>query len=237
MKRFMKKGLALILLAAMVVVLLPENLGGIEFAWAEDEHTHVDENGKTFQPWNSGDSLPTTPGNYYLTKDVELADHSPDWTASEGEIRICLNGYSVEEPTYLYEFYVKGDSKLFIYDCAEEEECGSIYGRINVEDTASVTVNGGWIYGKSDHTIEISEGSSGTVTVNGGTIGDLNLTWPAIYNYEYEYEDNEGNTETFTGTATIKNGSILSKSNGVNNAAIIRNVGRNRKRSRLSGSV
>lgn len=65
-----------------------------------------------------------------------------------------------------------GNNKLFIYDCAEEDECGSIYGRIEVEDTASVTVNGGWIYDKNNFGIKIPEGSSGTVTVNGGIIGD-----------------------------------------------------------------
>ena len=338
MRRFMKKGLALILLAAMIGVLLPENLGGIEFAWAEDEHTHVDENGNKFTAWESDDSLPTEAGNYYLTKDVNLRDHASDWTAPEGEIRICLNGHSVKEPTYLYKLYVTGNNKLFIYDCADEEECGSIYGRIEVEDTASVTVNGGWIYDKNNFGIKIPEDSSGTVTVNGGvigdadafcgircewgsnglltinggkiqgeyyglllwggtakmtggiitdivaedsvvvsiseeaqfemsggtihatsaetvaidndgivsisagtvesedcnaisncgtlevsggTIGDLNLTWPAIYNYEYNYEDDEGNIEIFTGTATIKGGTILSQSNGIKNAATL----------------
>ena len=172
MRRFMKKGLALILLAAMVVVLLPENLGGIEFAWAEDEHTHVDENGKEFTAWEYDDHLPTEAGSYYLTKDINLIDHSDDWTAPAGEIRICLNGHSVKEPTYLYKLNVTGNSKLFIYDCAEEEECGSIYGWIEVEDTASLTVNGGWIYDKSNHVIWIPEDSRGTVTVNGGIIGD-----------------------------------------------------------------
>ena len=339
MKRFMKKGLALILLAAMVVVLLPENLGGIEFAWAEDEHTHVDENGNKFTAWEYDDRLPTDPGNYYLTKDVDLAHDSPEWTAPKGETRICLNGHSVKEPKFLYKLYVTGNNKLFIYDCADEEECGSIYGRIEVEDTASVTVNGGWIYDKDNFGIKIPEGSSGTVTVNGGiigdeetycgircesgsnglltinggkiqggtdaslllwggtakmtggiitdiesedsvivsisdeaqfemsggtiwatgtetvaidndgnvsisggtiesedcnvigncgtlevsggTIGDLNLTRTAIYNYEYEYEDNEGNTETFTGTTTVKGGSVLSRSDGIVNEAVL----------------
>lgn len=309
----------------------------------EEAHTHVDENGNGFTAWESDDCLPTEAGSYYLTKDINLKSNTPatsdtpDWTAPEGEIRICLNGHYVKEPKYLHKLCVTGNNKLFIYDCAEEEECGSIYGRIEVKDTASVTVNGGWIYDKDNFGIKIPEGSSGTVTVNGGiigdedafcgircewgsnglltinggkiqgniglllwggtakmtdgiitdigdedsevvsisetaqfemsggtirattaetlaidndgvvrissgtiesvdcnaiancgtleisggTIGDLNLTWPAIYNYVYNYEDNEGNTEVFTGTATIKGGSILSQGNGIKNAAIL----------------
>lgn len=170
MKRFMKKGLALILLAAMIGVLLPENLGGVGFAWAEDEHTHVDENGETFQPWDSSDSLPTTQGNYYLTKDVEV---SSDWTAPDGEIRICLNGYSVTKTgtgTYC-SLNMTGTNELFIYDCADEEECGSIYGIINVKEEASVTVNGGGIFRPNNSGIKIWKECSGTVTVNGGIIG------------------------------------------------------------------
>lgn len=304
----------------------------------EEAHTHVDENGNGFTAWEYDDHLPTEAGSYYLTKDINLRDHAPDWTAPEGEIRICLNGHSVKEPSFLYKLYVTGNNKLFIYDCAEEEECGSIFGRIEVEDNASLTVNGGWIYDKNNYGIKIPEGSSGTVTVNGGiigdgaafcgircewdsnglltinggkiqgkyyglllwggtakmtdgiitdivvedsvvvsiseeaqfemsggtirattaetlaidndgvvrisggtiesadcnaiancgtleisggTIGDLNLTWPAIYNYVYYYEDDEEDTEIYTGTATIKGGSILSQSNGIKNTAIL----------------
>ena len=144
----------------------------------EEAHTHVDENGNGFKAWESDDCLPTEAGSYYLTKDVNLRSNTPDtpdtpdWTAPEGEIRICLNGHYVKEPKNLHKLCVTGNNKLFIYDCAEEEKCGSIYGRIEVKDTASVTVNGGWIYDKNNFGIKIPEGSSGTVTVNGGIIGD-----------------------------------------------------------------
>ena len=58
----------------------------------QDEHTH---DGKVFQEWTSTESLPTTPGNYYLSDDVTLNE---TWQVPAGEdgVRLCLGGHTIE---------------------------------------------------------------------------------------------------------------------------------------------
>lgn len=54
-----------------------------------DVHSH---DGIDFIRWTGTDSLPTQPGNYFLTENVNLIS---DWTP-EGDIRLCLFGKTVD---------------------------------------------------------------------------------------------------------------------------------------------
>ena len=75
------------------------------------DHTH---NSKTFTKWTSTTSLPTTEGNYYLSKDVKLTSY---YNVS-GTISIDLNGHSINLNGRYINFY--NSSSLSIYDCSKE---------------------------------------------------------------------------------------------------------------------
>ncbi len=70
-------------------------------------HTH---DAITFSQWTFGNLLPTSAGNYYLTKDVTL---SGDWKPG-GSINLCLNGHTVNMGAYYGE--IDGIT-VSIYDC------------------------------------------------------------------------------------------------------------------------
>lgn len=54
-----------------------------------EEHKH---NNVTFTAWTATDSLPTDPGNYYLTDNVTLTE---TWTVPNGTTTLCLNGKTI----------------------------------------------------------------------------------------------------------------------------------------------
>lgn len=62
-----------------------------------DDHQH---DGVDFQPWTNADALPTEPGCYYLTRDVQIKKDkigSTVWTIfRNNEITICLNGHAIK---------------------------------------------------------------------------------------------------------------------------------------------
>lgn len=97
-----------------------------------------------FEPWTSGDSLPTDSGNYYLTKNVKL---SPEQTIT-GDVTLCLNGYKIEAaPNALDNIQVNGT--LTITDCVGS---GSIVGvekkltGVNIKsDAGTLNLYGGTI--------------------------------------------------------------------------------------------
>ena len=122
-------------------------------------HAH---NNITFTPWTSGNSMPNSSGNYYLTGKVTLTG---GWTAPSGEINLCLNGYDITfNSSYIS---VPSGSTLNIYDCQDNGTItGTTYG-ISISN-GNVTVNGGTINAKNDSGIYIS--GTGTLTVHGGTI-------------------------------------------------------------------
>ena len=91
--------LSIVLAATMTVglcptpaVASPPGAGGQKALQPQDEHTH---DGKVFQEWTSTESLPTTPGNYYLSDDVTLNE---TWQVPAGEdgVRLCLGGHTIE---------------------------------------------------------------------------------------------------------------------------------------------
>lgn len=89
-----------------------------EVCAAEGEHTH---NGITYEAWTRTDSLPTAPGNYYLTEDVTLFE---SWEVPSGTTNLCLNGKTIRQAGEIidvhrevYVFWIQESRRLNLYDC------------------------------------------------------------------------------------------------------------------------
>ncbi|MCC2127670.1 YDG domain-containing protein, partial [Hominiventricola filiformis] len=104
------------------------------FALPQADHTHcicastaaVNGHEHDFDSiaWIATDSLPTSAGNYYLTKSV-----SESWTVPTGEVKLCLNGQTISGS-----ITVGSGASLTLTDCSSDNS-GKIQGE--------VTVNGG----------------------------------------------------------------------------------------------
>lgn len=70
-----------------------------------------------FKKWEESNRLPTSTGNYYLTKNVTLSTEQPPIT---GDVTLCLNGYKIEAASG-----VTVNGTLTITDCVGS---GSIVG-------------------------------------------------------------------------------------------------------------
>ena len=131
-------------------------------------HTH---DGKTFRPWDSATSLPTS-GSWYLLTPVRAPAAS--FTITD-ELNLCLNGQTVTltwttwENDY-YHISVSGGT-LNLYDLADNS--GRITGGrhnngggIYVANGGTVNMYGGTITGNS---ADVMNGGGGGVYINGGT--------------------------------------------------------------------
>ena len=124
------------------------------------EHTNV-----TFQPWTSGNSLPTT-GNYYLTQNVVVNS----MTVLTGTL--CLNGYTISAKDGGCPVEVSS-GELNLTDCAAE--LGSVIAAkdqaIVVYSSGKANIFNGVIRGGSGAGIYIGPNSAGArVAIYGGKI-------------------------------------------------------------------
>ena len=124
------------------------------------EHTNV-----TFQPWTSGNSLPTT-GNYYLTQDV-VVDKMTVLTGT-----LCLNGYTISAKDGGCPVEVSS-GELNLTDCAAE--LGSVIAAkdqaIVVYSSGKANIFNGVIRGGRGVGIYIEPNSAGArVAIYGGKI-------------------------------------------------------------------
>ena len=124
------------------------------------EHTNV-----TFQPWTSGNSLPTT-GNYYLTQDV-VVDKMTVLTGT-----LCLNGYTISAKDGGCPVEVSS-GELNLTDCAAE--LGSVIAAkdqaIVVYSSGKANIFNGVIRGGRGVGIYIGPNSAGArVAIYGGKI-------------------------------------------------------------------
>ena len=127
-----------------------------------DHTTHADV---TFQPWTSGNSLPTT-GNYYLTQNVVLNG----MTVLTGTL--CLNGYTISAKDGSCPVEVSS-GELNLTDCAAE--LGSVIAAkdqaIVVYSSGKANIFNGVIRGGSGAGIYIGPNSAGArVAIYGGKI-------------------------------------------------------------------
>ena len=131
---------------------------GAENIGDHKEHTNV-----TFQPWTSGNSLPTT-GNYYLTQNVVVNS----MTVLTGTL--CLNGYTISAKDGGCPVEVSS-GELNLTDCAAE--LGSVIAAKNqaIDVYSTANIFNGVIQGGSGAGIQIGAYSAnGNVSIYGGKI-------------------------------------------------------------------
>ena len=149
-------------------------------------HTH--NTGTT--TWTATDALPSTAGNYYLTKSV-----SENWTVpTDGEVNLCLNGQTING-----KITVGSGATLTLTDCSGngkvqgevtvnggklELYSGTITGGVQVgikggtyQTGSSFTMYGGAITGNEDYGGVFLVGTTNHIdppsfTMHGGTISD-----------------------------------------------------------------
>lgn len=168
---------------------------GAENIGDHKEHTNV-----TFQPWTSGNSLPTT-GNYYLTQNVVVNS----MTVLTGTL--CLNGYTISAKDGGCPVEVSS-GELNLTDCAAE--LGSVIAAkdkaIDVYSSSKANIFNGVIRGGSGVGIYIGLNSAGAnVAIYGGKITGSG-TGAAVNN----------------GTMHMYGGEIFKNSRGVQAGAINR---------------
>ena len=132
---------------------------------AGDIGDHTEHTDVTFQPWTSGNSLPTT-GNYYLTQNVVVGK----MTVLTGTL--CLNGYTISEKDGGCPVEVSS-GELNLTDCAAE--LGSVIAAkgqaIDVYSSGKANIFNGVIRGGSGVGIYIGLYSAGArVAIYGGKI-------------------------------------------------------------------
>ena len=181
--------------------------GGVILMANMDDHDSITD----WIPWDQDDSLPSSTGNYYLTKDMNLP--SPYSWSVEGEINICWNGKN--HPT---EFsFTSGDDftlNIHTYNCN-----GS-------HDTYSITYNGG-SYGEGEVKPQTKKKGE-TITLSRETftrIGYKQIGWATqkdgdmVYDLGGTYKEDrditlypawKANTYTIT---YVKNGGTIDKEN------------------------
>ena len=141
----------------------------------QEPHEH---DGKAFTPWLDTESLPTTSGSYYLTKDVHI--NSARYTISS-DIDLCLHGHSI---SFDLEYgsawlYIDDGSNFNLYD---DENKGKVEGTLWINRGGNAIIYGGTF----DYYIAVGEGGKavikggmfskgcqlygGDLTIDGGTI-------------------------------------------------------------------
>ncbi len=143
------------------------NKGKVYFV-SKTAHTHAvsvdcsDTEGDQveFTAWDKADSLPTDPGNYYLTKDVTLLQPG---IVPSGTTSLCLNGHTITTNNYVGSIIaVYGGAKLNLCDCGTD-------GAVNAGDKAACVIdledNGSemHLYGGA-----VTGGGATGVSMNGG---------------------------------------------------------------------
>ena len=168
------------------------------------KHEH---NGIEFQPWLSGDSLPTEAGNYYLTQNVAL--DSP-WTWSGGTLNLCLHGYRVtgvhgsEDDTITI---VGGQVNLYDEQGGALDQTYDCWGEVVHLSGGGFTMHGGTITGGGNLRMAGVRVTGGAFRMTGGTITN-----------RYNGVLVDGGTFTVSGNVTVagKNSGIyLNKNNSV----------------------
>ena len=134
---------------------------------------HDGEVVKTFKPWDSADSLPTTNGEYYLTKDVTISSN----VELNANVTLCLHGKTVTVSNGAA-IKINGGGTLILTDCGAGTIQGN-NGKLGIQiagskDTATNTIYpanfvmyGGTISGFE---VAVRVESHGSFTLYGGKI-------------------------------------------------------------------
>ena len=138
--------------------------GGI----AEGVHTHKCKN-LLYEAWESGDSLPTTSGNYYLTQDVVLTD-AQGFLVGNNQINLCLNGFNITNNTGRA-FYLKNGGDVL--NVCNHGDRGGVIGAVGVAGESGGVVRisvGGASFGAYNVTLRLIDEENRTAVTEGGTI-------------------------------------------------------------------
>ena len=113
-----------------------------------------------FTAWDSNNSLPTSTGNYYLTKNVTLSTGQP----ITGDVTLCLNGYKIEAASG-----VTVNGTLTITDCVGS---GSIVGADKKHTGVNIQSNTGTLnlYGGTIKNFAKGVVNNGTFNMYGGKL-------------------------------------------------------------------
>lgn len=171
-----KRGMALLLAAALTVGMVPFFPGNAVTAYAAGTsgavslHSHDDVSHDTLLTADGG-TLAT--GNYYLDSDIELSRA----ITINGTVNLCLNGHTLNGESGDFAITVGSGGTLNLYDCGTD---GKITGhRVQSRKGAVVHVNGGtfnmhngtitgaWIQSADGGGVYVN---SGTFNMSGGTI-------------------------------------------------------------------
>ncbi len=142
-------------------------------------------------PWESDNSLPTAPGNYYLTKDVTVSSEKQ----ISGELSLCLNGHTVTMTGLDQSIYAVQSGILNLSDCQTTN--GTLTGVKSTSSNAAVRVGAGATFNMYGGTISGNTGTSysagvyiantssdaGTFNMYGGTISGNTTTSQEVGSY------------------------------------------------------
>lgn len=133
-----------------------------------EKHEH---DGVAFTAWTATDSLPTAPGNYYLTENVTISE---TWVVPSGTTRLCLNGKtirisSVSEKKLSRLVTIPGSGTLNLYDC---QNSGNITGQAEagIRNEGTFNMYGGKISGNTKANYGGGVRTIGTFQMYGGEI-------------------------------------------------------------------
>ena len=164
-------------------------------------HNHNDI---VFDDWTSANSLPTSAGNYCLTKDITI---SSTWTVPSGTTNLCLNGHGIKMTGSGSVISIPNNAILNLNDCDTETThkfnvSGAGLAALD-ETNGNYIVKGGYITGGN-----ISNGKGGGIYVagmlnmNGGTvIGNNSNEGGGIYVLD-------GGNANLSGSAIIGNTTV-----------------------------
>ena len=183
-------------------------------AQVEADETHAHSN-VTFTKWESTNSLPTTSGNYYLAKDVDLG--TSQWVIPENtNIKLCLNGNTIAT-SFANEgqgaVAVSKGAVLDLYDCSDK---GTLKGTDKTKGTG-IDVQGGGTFNMHGGTItsfatgvftnltvlkdDPSQLATGVFTMDAGTI----------------FDNGAHGVYVFSGSATMSGGKITNNGSNADN--------------------
>ncbi len=184
MKKFFRRAAA-VLTALSIMAAVVFDVPGSIVAEAEETHTNhkvcgdlncSDSNHEniTWTAWTSDNSLPSSSGNYYLTKDVTPTS-LPSF-AAYSDITLCLNGHTVNAPQFGTKQILKIVYTFTLCDCkggGTLTGSSASSGAVNVA-SGNFTMYGGTISGNMATSNSSGGGAvyvnDGTFTMNGGTI-------------------------------------------------------------------
>ena len=191
-------------LLSNLVDIIPDAVNTVHADTVHTDHEGEDKDGSCHVGWKGVSSLPTEPGNYYLTTDVTI---SSTWSVPEGTTNLCLNGHDIIKSSNGSAIYINSGAILNLYN--ESKNSGTIS---HSKDSNNIPIEGLGVYVEGG-TFNMYGGSiSGNKTIfSGGGIylnfGEVTITGGEIYGNEAHHG---GGVCVEYGTATISGGEISS---------------------------